>query len=304
MEQTLLSALAQVHRPLEIIVVDDGSTDRTAAVAQRFEAQGVKLLRQANAGAAAARNAGLKDAKGDYIQFLDSDDLLNPIKISAQLALLASRPGWLANCSTVHFADGQDPFSGQSSAYEDRFLDTFEQPDEFLVKLWGGYDVHGSMVSSNAWLVPRAVALEAGYWDERLSYDDDGEYFARVILRSKGIVYCAEALNYYRKYPANSLSDLNSPHKLASMLLALQSKKRELLAVTTTAAAKLAIHKLLMVLAVKSYPRYPDIYRAAIAELPAGVHRYPVHVGGPLTNLLARVFGWKAARRFQQTRTS
>src|SRR5579862_1211131 len=83
---TLQSALAQSWARKEIIVVDDGSRDRTAEVARRFASKEVTVVSIQNQGAAAARNHAMRLAQGDYIQWLDADDLLAPDKIKCQLA--------------------------------------------------------------------------------------------------------------------------------------------------------------------------------------------------------------------------
>src|ERR1700723_2411466 len=91
--QTLRSALAQTWKRKEIIVVDDGSTDRTLDVARQFEAEGVRALTQRNQGAAVARNKAFALSHGDYIQWLDADDILAPDKIATQMQ------GWDENSS-------------------------------------------------------------------------------------------------------------------------------------------------------------------------------------------------------------
>jgi len=89
--ETLDSILAQTYRPLEIIVIDDGSTDGTRAVANRYGSS-IRYLCQANAGEAAARDHGLKVAQGELIAFLDADDLWHPQKLTLQSARLCERP--------------------------------------------------------------------------------------------------------------------------------------------------------------------------------------------------------------------
>src|SRR6266581_2015651 len=90
---TLESALAQTWPRKEIIVVDDGSRDRTVAIAQRFASEKVRVISQRNQGAAAARNAAFSHCRGDYIQWLDADDLLAPDKIAKQIHMIDADRG-------------------------------------------------------------------------------------------------------------------------------------------------------------------------------------------------------------------
>lgn len=98
--RTLKSVAAQTYTDWECIIVDDGSTDETPLVATEWVESDPRFiyLRQDNAGLAAARNAGLYRASGEYIQFLDADDLIHPYKLSRQTALLTALP----ECSHVY----------------------------------------------------------------------------------------------------------------------------------------------------------------------------------------------------------
>ncbi len=99
LDEALASAAGQTYRPLEIVVVDDGSTDETPDLVphrqDRFKDGAglvIRYFRQANSGVGAARNRGLIESRGEYIQFLDSDDLLHPQKLSVQIECLRRHP--------------------------------------------------------------------------------------------------------------------------------------------------------------------------------------------------------------------
>jgi glycosyltransferase involved in cell wall biosynthesis len=91
LRQALESALTQTYRPLEIVVVDDGSTDDTPALLAEFGDK-IRSIRQQNSGSAAARNAALRAARGELIAFLDADDLWLPRKLAVQVDYLRDHP--------------------------------------------------------------------------------------------------------------------------------------------------------------------------------------------------------------------
>src|SRR2546425_8625651 len=91
LREALESILQQTYRPLEIIVIDDGSTDNSAVVVASYGEQ-IIYLRQVNSGPAAARNRGLQEARGEFIAFLDQDDLWHPEKLARQMARFKTQP--------------------------------------------------------------------------------------------------------------------------------------------------------------------------------------------------------------------
>jgi glycosyltransferase involved in cell wall biosynthesis len=91
LREALESIFQQTYRPLEVIVVDDGSTDGTVVVAQSY-GERITYVQQANAGPAAARNLGLSRVRGEFVAFLDADDLWHPEKLDRQMAHLQARP--------------------------------------------------------------------------------------------------------------------------------------------------------------------------------------------------------------------
>jgi glycosyltransferase involved in cell wall biosynthesis len=114
LKETIQSALASSYRPIEILIINDGSTDNSLALAQELEAQHpeVRVLDQANAGVTKARNAGIAAAQGEYILPLDGDDLISPTYIEQGLAILATRPEVkVVYCQAEKFSDsGRKPW--------------------------------------------------------------------------------------------------------------------------------------------------------------------------------------------------
>ena len=194
---TLRSALRQTWDKKEVIVVNDGSTDRTLEIARGFETHGVRVETQHNQGAAATRNNCFSLCNGDYIQWLDADDLLSPDKIARQMQLSnAGRKKLLSS--------GWAPFTYRY--YKARFVPSRLwqdlSPTEWLFTKMQ-FNAH---MQTATWLVSRELTEAAGPWDTRLLGDDDGEYFCRVLLASDGVRFVPGAKVYYRQPGVGSLS--------------------------------------------------------------------------------------------------
>ena len=169
------SVLAQTYRPIEVIVVDDGSTDDTA---QRLAAFGdrIRYMRQPNRGVGAARNHGLRLATGAYLAFLDSDDLWLPEKLERQVAVLEREPRLGFVYGVMQVVDESGRIVGQKPA--GRFPPgNGARADTLETMLLGNY------VPTSTVVMRAEVARQIGYFEETLTGPEDYHYWARAAAR-------------------------------------------------------------------------------------------------------------------------
>lgn len=210
--ETLRSAVAQTWSRKEIIVVDDGSTDRTAERARHFGSRNVKVVSTENRGLSAAVNHAYRLCQGDYIQELDADDLLSLDKIERQLAALRDLDG-----TRTLLSSPWAPFFYRTSAarFTPNSLWHDLSPVEWLLRKMS-QNLH---MQNATWLVSREIAEAAGPWDETLHHDQDGEYFCRVLLASTGTRFVREGRVFYRVTGSSRLSYVgNSVRKKESLV--------------------------------------------------------------------------------------
>jgi len=190
--EALDSALAQTLKGLEIVVVDDGSTDDTPAVLASYAGK-VRIVRQPNRGLAAARNTGLATARGRYVSFLDADDVLMPTKLAEQHALLerAQTVGW-TYCDVLieTVATGAQMRASERFGYGARMLDGWLFPEL----------IHGNFIPAIAPLVRRGVLDAVGGFDEQLTALEDWDLWLRLSLISE-VRYSPAVLVRYRVHP-------------------------------------------------------------------------------------------------------
>jgi glycosyltransferase involved in cell wall biosynthesis len=198
LREAAASVLAQTYREIELIVVDDGSTDETGAVADALAAKHpevVRVIHQTNAGVGPAREAGRLAARGEFIQHLDSDDLLFPQKFEWQVAGLRAHPecgasyGWTRD----RMPDGR-LLDQPSRRTGERFESIF--PAMLRSRFW----------QTTTALYRASVIHRAGAWLP-LRNEEDWEYDARIGSQGVRLHYCEEWVSTTRHHDAGRLSD-------------------------------------------------------------------------------------------------
>jgi glycosyltransferase involved in cell wall biosynthesis len=290
--QTLKSVLEQTYRPIEIIVVDDGSTDGTIAEASHYKKHGVTILSNPKKGACAARNFGYMHSKGEFIQFLDSDDPIAPNKIESQLNQLLFFSNYqrkLVHCRWGRFIVDIDEvyYWGPDVSVRKNL-----KPIDWLVA--------NHMSMTGCWLTPRQVIEKGGLWDETLKRNQDGEFFSRLMTHADEVLYCDAAKVYYRSGNTGSISNVKSRPAMESLLKSLQHIEKYMLQLEASPRVNLSIANRYQDFVYANFIANPDLAAFAenkIKELGGSELKLP---GGAVLRCLATLLGWKNALKIKR----
>lgn len=208
--ETIQNMLGQSCRPAEIVVVDDGSTDGTADAVARFGAD-VRLLRQRNRGPAAARNAGLAVAKGDYVQFMDSDDLALSNKLEVQVRALEESGADIAYGPWLRTAIRGSEIVPENLVFQQHGLpDQSRSLAEWLLTYWS--------VIPHTCVFRRSLIERVGGFPEELFGIEDQEFFRRCLLAGARVVHTPDTLTLYRVGDHNKITSEFNPRALQHKL--------------------------------------------------------------------------------------
>lgn len=291
---TIESAIKQTWPNKEIIIVDDGSTDKTLSIIKKYESPTIKIISQQNKGASAARNTALEQAQGDWIQWLDSDDILAQDKIEKQI-----KKANIYNSDEILYSSAFGLFYynyKKSKFYPDNLWQDLKPVEWMIIKfrdnLW---------MSMNAWLISRNLINVAGKWNENLSLNDDGEYVCRIISACKEIIFVKEACSYCRISNINSLSSQRSYEACASQYLSHKYCIKKLCDMENSERTRNASLNSLQECLLHYYYDYPDLKEK--------VFKLAKELGGELhdPNLrrecryIQKVLGLSAALKMQKT---
>lgn len=294
--ETLDCALGQTYPNVEIVLINDGSVDGSLDILKEFNLKfpdKIVLVDQENKGVSAATNVGIKASKGDYIQFLDADDLMSSDKVENQINLLKGKPfTTISSCEWVNFNNNIENFSRINYGV----FQNFDTGINWLLRAWN----HQEMMADSSWLTHRNLIDRAGPWDETLIINQDGEFFSRVLVNANEVLYDRNSKIYYRKPEFSNVSQSNSEKALKSLLNSYQAYEKNVLKVENSARIRRALKKVYQKFIYDVFPKYPHLISKAeelINDLNIPEKTY---IGGPKFQQMSRIFGFKNALRLKR----
>lgn len=295
--ETLDSLLSQTYTNWECIIVDDHSTDNSLEIIKPYiekQPDKIKLFPNTRKGACSARNVAFKYSKGDYIQYLDADDLLSPNKIEEQLKLFSQfGENILVNCKWGRFTGNKE-----SVKWEKQPIDKdYDHPIDWLTESWMGK----GMAQTAVWLTPRHLIEKTGPWNESLLINQDGEFFSRVLIHAQAIKFAPDAGVYYRSGNVLSITQ-NKPQsrtKAESLLRSYQSYER-VLSIHDTPAIRKALGNNYLTYLYQFNSLFPDLCNKAEQAFKELGLKKMWAVGGKSFQKLVKIVGFRNALKLKK----
>jgi len=288
-DECMQSVVGQTYQNIEVIIVDDGSADKSLKIARRYEKEFdfIKVCTQENAGAASARNKAFGYSNGDYIQYLDADDILHPEKIALQIKALHKQsfdPFISAIGKWARFYVNPN----NALVSELKIYKSYNHTLDFLVDTWS--NAHYSIIHS--WLISRELHNKAGLWDDNISVLDDGVFFARVAYASQQIICVPDSIVYWRQDNLKSLSKDTSEKGMRSHLMACNKYAEIVIDELEYPGMSYALALQYSICIYRAYPHHMNIVGEAEASLKRLGYNKPLAMPSKKFQLLNKVLGF------------
>lgn len=286
---TLNSVYGQSYQNIEIIVVNDGSTDATLEILQNNQKSNLRIINQKNRGQCSAANEAFKASKGKYIKFFDADDILSENFIENQLKTLKGRSDAIAAAAWGRF------FNNDITTFclNPEVVWKDMKPIEWLLGSLNG----SNMMQCALWLIPREILEKSGLWNEKLSLINDFDFFIRVLLSSKEILFTSNAILYYRSGIESSLSNSKSHEAYQSAFLSTELGVKKILSYENSNRTRQVCANAFQSWCYEFYPQEKKLYckgKSWVKKLGGSKLKYPA---GGKTQFFVSILGWKLTKK-------
>jgi glycosyltransferase involved in cell wall biosynthesis len=215
-KSTLKSLDEQIYKNIEIVIIDDNSEVGLPNLDSFHHLKILYKKNPKNLGASASRNIGMRYAKGDFIQFLDADDVISPNKIYEQIEKLKNNLDNIAFGDWAYFLT----LDRLEEINENKYFRKNFYPSDYLYDLNNYFD---RMMPIHSYLIPKKIIDKSTGWDETITLGDDGEFMNRIIPLANELIYTINCYSFYRRGDPKSLSHRRDYKSIISSLKCTES---------------------------------------------------------------------------------
>lgn len=292
LSESILCIINQTYPNWELIIVNDGSTDNSLKIAEKFASEKIKIYNQENKGQCAANNFGFSLSKGEFIKFFDSDDLLSLNMLEEQVKIIVENP--------------RSIISAKWGRFYDNYLSTFKLVHEevwqdlssvnWICTSWINAK---AMLQCGIWLVPRATIEKAGLWDESLTVINDLEFFTRLILNSENVKFSDMSIVYYRSGNSGTLSGKYGREAMLSCFKSMDLSIGYLLDRSQTDIAKQCAANVWQSFIYMCYPDSLDLVKKAQEKIDKLVAPNLPYSKNKIQAKIIKIIGWRNFKLIQ-----
>lgn len=286
--KTIESALNQTWKDKEIIIVDDGSTDNSLSIAKSYESDSLKVYTHANRGVCASRNYALTKAVGEYIQYLDHDDIIDLHKIEKQMNYISFQSLCKTDvvyCAHVNFLDDIKDILPYNDSHQGK---SYDKP----LELFNDMLIARSIILPGSYLMHRSLIENVGGWNEELLNNEDGEFYARIMTMATSVHYVPGTKVYWRSTP-NSLSKQVDTSYLVFKYIAWTTIATTLLKNNDVEETRYACSKLLTDFVVEFRPANQAWLKSLEAFMKKNKIKYDTMNKSKVHKFLINTIGWR-----------
>jgi glycosyltransferase involved in cell wall biosynthesis len=292
LEDSINSVINQSFKELEIIIINDGSTDDTDVKISKFLDSRIKYYKIPRAGQSAALNFGLSVSSGDYIKFFDSDDIMNTTHIEDQLNAIKGSKTTIASCSWSRFYNNNlsDSVLRPESVWKD--MESFEWLKQALSQ-------KNDMMPGWLWLIPRNILEITKAWDVALTLNNDFVFSTKLLLNTSNVKFVNSAHIYYRSGNNISLSNQKDENSFKKIILATDIAVNLILSREHTVQTRLICANRYQKLVYQFYSMYPNLILGINTKIyQLGGSNIKPQLGGK-TKYISYIIGWKNTFRIK-----
>jgi len=289
--ETINCFLSQSYQNIEIIIVDDGSTDKTLDILKKINSEKLKLIPVIKGGASKARNIAYQNSKGDYIIFFDADDFVQPTFVNDQVNEIFNKENIVVLSEWGRFYnDDLTTFNEEKSVENEYTLETW------ITTYW--YNCN-PMTNPGRAIIPKSVIEKAGIWNEELTLNDDLDFFTRIFLNVDKILINKNSYLYYRS-GVNGLSGVKSKKAYQSLFSSLLLSTKMVSSLSAKSfKVKQSCANMWQSFIYEVYPNHKSLLDNAQKEIKNLCKPSIKYNSGKITKSLVTFFGWKLVKKLK-----